>query len=206
MACHRALGLATLVVALAALAVACGEPGEGPWRGTGSYPIDIMPEMHYNQSHKAQEPPRVPPPPDSIPVTGKELPLPASPADAATLESPLADIGAAEHHRAGVLYHINCSACHGATARGDGPTGLILTEYTTIDPPAFDSERIEALSEGQVFWSITNGVGHMPPFGRLLSPDERWLLAYLAKLSAAERDAILSGTEAPGYLPPGRRE
>ena len=192
-----AVGLVSLL-GLALVAAGCGQPGQSPWRSTGSYPIDIFQEMHYNQTYKAQEPPRLAPPADSVPITGKELPLPELQADAASLENPLTvDAAALEH--AGVLYHINCSACHGPLSRGDGYVGGLFGEYGAPQPPSFASERVGALSPGEAFWSVTKGTGFMPPFGKLLKPEERWLLVQLLTLPAGERESLLGGTEAPGY-------
>ncbi len=188
--------VALLGVALAA--AACGQPGESPFRSTGSYPFDIFQEMHYNQSFKAQEPPRLLPPADSVPVTGKEVPLPAIRSEAASLENPVV-LDAASLERAGVLFHINCSACHGQTAGGDGFVGQRFVVYGVTSPPAFASDRVGALSPGEAFWSLTNGFGLMPPFGRLLTAEERWLLVHVIDLPAAERTALLERTEAPGY-------
>ena len=42
----------------------CGEPPP-------TYPLDIFPEMHYNQSYKTQEPPALTAPSDSVPITWK---------------------------------------------------------------------------------------------------------------------------------------
>ena len=186
------------LLGLALLAAGCNEPGDGPWRSTGSYPIDIFQEMHYNQTFKAQEPPRVLPPAGSVPITGKEVPLPAMKTDATGLQNPeQADPAALE--RAAVLYHINCSTCHGSSSLGDGPVGLMLADYGAPQPPAFTSDRVEALSSGEAYWSITNGFGFMPPFGNLLNPRDRWLLVHLIELPASEREALLNRTEAPGY-------
>jgi mono/diheme cytochrome c family protein len=215
----RLLSLLWLTLgAVALIAAGCAEPGQAPWRSTGSYPIDIFPEMHYNQSYKAQEPPRLAPPPDSVPVTGSELPLPALKADATSLQSsvslPLSDT---DRHRAAVLYQINCSMCHGKTSTGDGYVGQRFTVYPATTPPSFSSERIKALSPGEAYWSITNGsppipeglpddlppetmaaFRMMPAFAKLLKSEDRWLLAHLINLGDADREALLDSTDAPG--------
>lgn len=198
---HKSLISLLPLVGLVFVAVACSQPGDGPWRSTGSYPIDIFQEMHYNQSYKAQEPPRLAPPVGSVPITGAELPLPDFRAEAAALTSPLtaidADASLLEH--AGVLYHINCSACHGNLSGGDGPVGLLFNDYGAPQPPAFTSDRITALNEGEVFWSVTTGFGLMPPFKNLLKPEERWLLAHLVTMPSEQREELLGRTKAPGY-------
>ncbi|MBM3940656.1 MAG: cytochrome c [SAR202 cluster bacterium] len=188
-----ALGLGVVM-----LAAACSEQGD-PWRGPGTYPIDIFPEMHYQQSMKAQEPPRFLPPEGSVPVSGAgDTVLPASKAEAASLANPLTD----DRTRAGaLLYQINCQQCHGATGGGDGTVGTRFQAYGAPPPPALDSQRMEALSPGEEYWSITNGFGFMPPFGNLLSDEERWAIVQLLEMPNDQRAALLSQTRAPGGLP-----
>ena len=38
----------------------------------GAYPLDIFPEMHYQESYRVQEPPYVPIPEGSVPTSGAE--------------------------------------------------------------------------------------------------------------------------------------
>ncbi len=195
---HKLIRWALIPLGLALLAAGCGQPGESPWRSTGSYPIDIFQEMHYNQSFKSQEPPRLYPPPDSVPVTGKELPLPALKTDAQGLENPVGFTSAAQE-QAGVLYHINCAVCHGPTSQGDSFVGQQFVNHGATEPPSFASERIQLLTDGEAFWSITRGFGFMPTFGALLKPEQRWLLVHLISMPADQREALLGSTKAPGY-------
>ena len=66
----------------------------------GAYPVDIFYEMHYQQSYKAGEPPRLSAPADSV----AWFPPPESTA-----------FQTGEH-----LYAVNCSMCHGAGGRETG--------------------------------------------------------------------------------------
>ena len=164
------------------------EPGD-PGRSTGAYPIDIFQEMHYNQSLKAQEPPRFAPPAGSIPVTGGYIPAPAK-ADAADLVSPFA----ADLTRGALLYKQNCSMCHGQTARGDDDgagVGDRLAAYAAPQPPAFDSDRITELTAGEAYASIANGFGFMPPFQGLLTEEDRWALVAIVEASVTDRNREL---------------
>ena len=40
---------------------------------TGPHAVDIFTEMHFQPSYRTQEGPRILPPPDSVPITGKEI-------------------------------------------------------------------------------------------------------------------------------------
>jgi mono/diheme cytochrome c family protein len=178
-----------LIVAMAAMVVfAACEPGD-PGRSTGSYPIDIFQEMHYNQTVKAQEPPRFSAPEDSIPVSGGYIAAPAK-ADAANLVNPLAgDANALE--RGALLYKQNCSMCHGATAGGDGYVGVKFGDNGARTPPDFSSLRITQLTPGETYASLSNGAGFMPPFQGLLNEADRWALVSLIEATATERTAAL---------------
>lgn len=189
MSWSKGMGL-LLVLMVGILAAAC-EPGEAPYRSTGAYPIDIFPEMHYSPSYKAQEPPRLSPPADSVPITGKAVALPARKDDAADLINPVDPTASALEHAA-TLYVVNCAMCHGLSAGGDGFVGNKFVQYNVTAPPAFDSPRIQNLADGEAFWSITNGFGFMPAFGNLLSSEDRWHLVHLIEATQSEREALLS--------------
>lgn len=128
---------------------------------SGSYPVDIFYEQHYQQSYKSHEPPRL----GGVAGAVAYYPPPPNTTD-----------DSAAH-----LYNVNCQMCHGDGAKGDGPVlELLINSYgyetaitpdlTTLEPAAIES-----------FLKVTtrpfgpNSV--MPPFGKLLSEDERWALA-----------------------------
>ena len=140
-----------LVVALAA--VGCT---------SGSYPVDIFYEQHYQQSYKSHEPPRM----SGVAGAVAYYPPPPNTTDDS------------ETH----LYEVNCQMCHGAGAKGDGPVlNLLINEYgyeTAITPDltTLTPEAIEGFLKVTVRPFGPNSV--MPPFGKLLSEEERWALAY----------------------------
>ncbi len=125
----------------------------------GTYPVDIFYEMHYQQSYKSHEPPRLSAPESSVAF----FPGPKS-------TSPSFNTG--EH-----LFTVNCAMCHGQDAKGTGSvlntlrdsygySPLVTPDLTTLTPVV-----IEAFLE-----STTRPFGPdsvMPPFGRLLSAEER---------------------------------
>ena len=179
--------LAAAFVLLAVVLAAC-KPGD-PARSTGSYPIDIFQEMHYNQTFKAGEPPRLLPPEGSVPVSGGFIPA-VGKAESIDLTSPYPG-GAQTVERGALLYRQNCSMCHGLTAGGDGPVGLKFQDYMGISPPAFGSGRMGALTPGEAYSSISRGFGFMPRFEGLLSEEDRWALVALIEAAATERGAAL---------------
>ena len=182
----------TVAVLVAVLAAAC-KPGD-PARSTGAYPIDLFQEMHYNQTYKAQEPPRLLPPEDSYPISGGALPAPAVRSDEARALAAAYPTNAAAW--GALLYRQNCSMCHGLTAGGDGPVGDELFAYTGVRPPAFDSNRVQGLTPGEAFASISRGFGFMPPFQSLLSEEDRWALVALIEATTVDRNAALNTVNA----------
>ncbi|HUM15662.1 MAG TPA: CopD family protein [Candidatus Nitrosotalea sp.] len=84
------------------------------------------------------------------------------------------------------LYHTHCATCHGVGGRGDGPGGAGLPK-----PPA-DLAAVHTAQHtaGDMFWWITHGIpaGGMPPFGSVLSEEDRWdLINFIRTLAAGER-------------------
>lgn len=188
--------LLAAAVALAAIAAACS-PGD-PFRSTGSYPIDVFQEMHYDQAVKSQEPPRFLPPEGSYPVEGGYISVDEI-ENIAELENPLAGDPLALH-RGALLYKQNCSACHGLTASGDGYVGDVLNAYGVTQPPAFgDGDGVVVIRDtgttevtpGEAFDSISGGKGFMPAFEPLLTMEDRWALVSLIDATVDERRALL---------------
>ena len=123
----------------------------------GSYPVDIFYEMHYQQSYKSHEPPR---------MAGVENAVAYYPAPVNSTD----DSGA---H----LFEVNCSMCHGADAKGTGPVlGVLESEYgyQTLVSPDLTTRSPAAIEPILTFKTRHLGPNSvMPPFGRLLSAKER---------------------------------
>ena len=133
----------------------------------GTYPLDIFYEQHYQQYYRSQEPPTLiggasavafyPPPASMVTNTGAEL------------------------------FLVNCQMCHGADAKGSGPVlakmvdqygyGPIVDTNITNRPVSFIASRLEAQVRPLGPTSV------MPPFGKLLSEQERNAIAeYIGSL------------------------
>ena len=153
-------------------------------RSTGAYPFDYFSEMHYQESYRAGEPQRMQPPERSVPISGAEEPLTA--ASIATLQNPLRPTPD-NLARAADLFRVNCQPCHGAQGKGDGIVSTYFKNASQTHPdvrqPAdYTSATVRARSDGELYHTVTNGLNPtsvgagMPPFGGLLTPQERWLL------------------------------
>jgi mono/diheme cytochrome c family protein len=76
------------------------------------------------------------------------------------------------------LYERNCLTCHGAKGKGDGPaTPFIETSPTDLSRPAAQSR----MTDGEIFWKVTEGRNPMPSFKKKLSEEERWKLVYYVR-------------------------
>lgn len=163
----RLLLLAAALLGIAA--VACEK---------GTYSVDLFPEMHYNQSFKYGEPPRLSPPEDAVPVTGKAPAL--TPAEAAAARNPVARTASTVAH-ARETYRVNCAMCHGDLGKGDGAVGAILVRDGYLAPPNLTAAATQAKADGELYNTITNGVVVMPKFGKLLPDSDRWELVLLLR-------------------------
>ena len=127
----------------------------------GTYPVDIFYEQHYQQSYRSHEPPR---------LTGV--------ADAVAFYPPTASIVT---NTGADLFRVNCQMCHGADAKGTGPVLAKMVERYGYDPIVSTNitnrpvelivSRLEAVTRPLGPTSV------MPPFGKLLSGDERNAIA-----------------------------
>lgn len=184
-AAGRRLLLAVAAIALLALASGC-------LAKSGSYaPIDWAAEMHYTQTYRAQEPPRLDSPPGAVPYRfpddERALTREAfvDPSDYTTLVNPRAG-EAAGSAEAVELYRWNCSHCHGMEGAGDGRVNSFLTAYSYVPVPNLADEATVEKTDGDIYGIVTDGVVVMPPFRNLLSAEDRWLLVdYVRQLQAA---------------------
>ena len=67
---------------------------------------------------------------------------------------------------------INCASCHGPMGKGDGVASAGLSPK----PADWTSKKVQAESDGEIFWKISTGRGAMPAWGALIPEKERWEL------------------------------
>ena len=151
--------LACLVLLTGVLAIGCSQ---------GSYPLDIFYEMHYQQTFKSHEPPRLTSPESAVPVDW--VPAPKS-----------TSFNTGEH-----LFNVNCAMCHGATAKGDGPVLQNMISnygYTPAVDADLTSTGVVAMGPGGIKGFMFSGLVVMPSFKKLLTTEEMDLIAeYIVSL------------------------
>ena len=99
--------------------------------------------------------------------------------------------------QAAKIYTVNCQVCHGQSLQGEGPITTLNSArgdgskaYSGAAPVNLISERVDDLSDGEIFGYITWGgrpglaaagrgkdsTAIMPQFGYLLTEEQRWQL------------------------------
>lgn len=75
---------------------------------------------------------------------------------------------------------VNCVSCHGAKGKGDGAAALALNPK----PADWTSAKVQAESDGEIFWKISTGRGAMPAWNFLPERDRWALVRYIRSLGA----------------------
>lgn len=76
----------------------------------------------------------------------------------------------------GKAIYVNfCVHCHGPNGQGDGGAGK---KQAVLIPPAYNSDQLKNLPEGQIFHSITYGKNAMGAHQYQISKTDRWKLVH----------------------------
>jgi mono/diheme cytochrome c family protein len=102
------------------------------------------------------------------------------PMDARNLADPVAKTDTTNQH-ASRLWTDHCQQCHGPVGAGDGSEQRVSYDLRSI---------VVKLTDGELYWKITHGVGKMPSFAGPLTDEERWLVVnHLRNLASARSTA-----------------
>ena len=103
---------------------------------------------------------------------------PEVPAAARALQNPMKGDGMTIQRGMGV-FHKHCVPCHGTTGAGDGP----MAQRLGYKPRNLTLERMNQLTDGEIFWRVSKGFPPMPAFEQELSGRERWdVVSYVRTL------------------------
>lgn len=84
-------------------------------------------------------------------------------------------------------YTIHCAMCHGAVGDGKG----ITAKYQMVGMANFHEQRLVAMTDGEIFNTITHGKNLMGAYGSTVNPHDRWaIIAYMRALQRAHLATI----------------
>lgn len=195
------LGFAMLVLVVVLVA---GLRGPELRRFT-SPPIEIFPDMDRQPKYKSQKQTgffadgRI----DRAPVSGTVpygKPLKTSYYGSGLIEGNWGDgfpeeveVTPALLERGRERYNINCAVCHGPAGGGDGVT----SKYGLVGIANFHQPMFVEMTDGQIFYTISNGKGQMGPY-RHIKVRDRW--AIVAYVRALQRARMGRADELPGEM------
>jgi mono/diheme cytochrome c family protein len=104
-------------------------------------------------------------PPWNVPESAKQMKNPVAPSDAV-----LAEIRP--------IYLDKCAVCHGDSGKGDGHDASL---YDPRPSNFTDAQHINAVSDGELFYKISQGRKPMPSFRKRLSEQQRWHLVLMIR-------------------------
>jgi len=103
--------------------------------------------------------------PWTIPESARAVknPLPPSAADLDTIRP---------------IYRDKCAVCHGLTGRGDGQDASL---YDPKPTDFADARHMRSLTDGELFYKLTEGRRPMPSFRKRLTDEQRWRMVMLIR-------------------------
>jgi mono/diheme cytochrome c family protein len=83
------------------------------------------------------------------------------------------------------LYHDKCADCHGESGKGDGSQARMYDPQPTNFT---DAAHMNTISDGELFYKISEGHRPMPSFKKRFTEEQRWqLVLFLRWLATEER-------------------
>jgi mono/diheme cytochrome c family protein len=117
-----------------------------------------------------------------VPEEVKKLKNPVSPSESAL-------------KAAKAIYTVECAECHGELGKGDGPEAMM---HSPAPADLTDAGHMNAITDGEIFYQISEGRKPMPSFKKRLTEEERWGLVLLVRSFARPT------TSAEQKLDPGK--
>jgi mono/diheme cytochrome c family protein len=80
------------------------------------------------------------------------------------------------------IYLDECAQCHGERGKGDGPEAMM---HSRAPADLTDAGRMNTVTDGEIFYQISEGRKPMPSFKKRLTEDKRWGLVFLVRSLSA---------------------
>jgi mono/diheme cytochrome c family protein len=92
------------------------------------------------------------------------------------------------------VYNEYCANCHGDTGKGDGSDAMM---YDPAPSDLTEPKHMNHLTDGEIFYQITQGRKPMPSFRKKLTEDQRWQLVILVRSFIAPATPTPALTKSP---------
>jgi mono/diheme cytochrome c family protein len=79
------------------------------------------------------------------------------------------------------FFEENCAKCHGETGKGDGPDAMM---YAITPADLTDAHMMGMMTDGEIFYKISEGRKPMPTFKEKLSEEQRWQVVHFVRTLA----------------------
>jgi mono/diheme cytochrome c family protein len=96
-----------------------------------------------------------------------------------------------------------CANCHGDSGKGDGSDAMM---YDPAPSNLTEPQHMNHLTDGEIFYQITQGRKPMPSFRKKLTEDQRWQLVILVRSFAAPAAPTPAPTNSPEPPTPKKPE
>lgn len=85
------------------------------------------------------------------------------------------------------IYSDKCTNCHGDTGKGDGSDAMM---YDPAPADLTDAAKMSKVTDGEIFYQISEGRKPMPSFKKKLTEEQRWQLVLLVRSFANSVPAV----------------
>lgn len=76
------------------------------------------------------------------------------------------------------IYMDECAECHGEHGKGDGPKAMM---HTPAPADLTDAGQMNKVTDGEIFYQISEGRKPMPSFKKRLTEEQRWGLVLFVR-------------------------
>lgn len=94
------------------------------------------------------------------------------------------------------IYRDKCSACHGLTGKGDGHDASL---YDPKPTNFTDAPHMQRVTDGELFYKLTEGRKPMPSFKKRLTDEQRWRMILLLRTFSEPKLPPPAATPPPAH-------
>ena len=92
------------------------------------------------------------------------------------------------------VYRAKCASCHGDLGKGDGHDAK---RYDPQPTDFSDANQLRNITDGELFYKMSEGHRPMPSFKKRLSEEQRWELVLLIRSFAAPSSGTVAASPEP---------